>query len=86
MYYVDMNAKTKTMMVKSGTDFKNVSWMQVQLNNDKDGIEQSEQAQSYTNICIFCSLFLVYTFIKHKNIKKSLHTKRNRTGINQMFE
>ena len=46
MYFCGMDDDTKTMIVKSGTDFKNVSWLQIQVNNDKDTIYQNEQTQS----------------------------------------
>ena len=64
MYYCGMDDTTKTMIVKSGTDFKNVSWMQIQLNNDKEGIDQSEQAQSFVNICNSLQ-FLKTSYIKY---------------------
>jgi len=45
MYFCGMHDDTKTMIVKSGTDFKNVSWLQVQLNSDGDQIQTCQQAQ-----------------------------------------
>ena len=59
MYFCGMDDDTKTMIVKSGTDFKNVSWLQIQLNCDKNDIEQSEAAQSWGKY-IFISKYDTY--------------------------
>eukprot|EP01083_Nonionella_stella_P010016 28619_1 len=39
-YFCGLEENTQTMMVKSGTDFKNVSWIQLQLHHDQKEIDQ----------------------------------------------
>jgi len=46
-YFCGMDASTKTMILKSGTDFKNVSWLQLQRNDEeRGGVDQDAAAKS----------------------------------------
>merc|ERR1712003_592619 len=45
MYYCGMEDTQRTVIVKSGTDFKNVSWLQVQLKDDKIELDQDEMTK-----------------------------------------